>query len=308
MSILLRLLRDAFSARRTAPQPRQADQPDPFAAIRARADAGDLAGAIALCENLCRQGPDGQAASELLLNLRHVAMLQEVRQHFPGPDYLEWLQWFHATLAPRTYLEIGVASGQSLQHAGPQTKAAGVDPAFSIGFPQAAWVRLFRETSDDFFARRSMQEVFGEDTVDLVFLDGLHTFDQTLRDLLNVERHCHARSVMLLHDILPVIPETAERERRTIFWVGDTWKLMVLLARHRPDLNFFTIPAFPSGLGVVTGLNAASPNAAALRASLDAICADAMNLRLADFMTELNRHQHVIANDRQEVSSRLAPG
>jgi hypothetical protein len=303
MSVLSSLLKGAFRAR--APEPGTAHRPDQLDAIRARAAAGDLAGAIRQCDSLLAAAPDNPAALDLMLDLRHAVMLDEVRQHFPGPDYMEWLQWFHATLAPRTYLEIGVASGMSLQHVRPQTKAAGVDPAFNITFPQTAWVKLFRETSDDFFANRSMQEVFGEDAVDLVFLDGLHTFDQTLRDLLNVERHCHARSVVLLHDILPVIPETAERERRTIFWVGDTWKMMVLLARHRPDLNFFTIPAFPSGLGVVTGLDAASPHATALRSNLDTICSEAMGLELKDFLPELTRHQRVVANDRQEVLSRL---
>lgn len=307
MSVLLNLLKDAFRGRTSVPEPRPANHPDQLDAIRAKAEAGDITEAIGQCASVLAAAPDDPAARELLLNLRHAVMLDEVRRHFPGPDYMEWLQWFHATLTPRTYLEVGVASGNSLQHVRPQTRAAGVDPDFSISHPQTAWVKLFRETSDDFFARRTMQEVFGEDVVDLVFLDGLHTFDQTLRDLLNVERHCHARSVVLLHDILPVIPETAARERKTIFWVGDTWKMMILLARHRPDLNFFTIPTFPSGLGVVTGLDAASPYAVALRANLDNICSEAMDLELAQFFPDLQSHMRVAANDRQEVLSRLAP-
>lgn len=302
MSILMRMLKDALRTRR----PEQGAEPAPdLADIQAAAMAGDIAGAIDQCERLCIQEPDNPAARELLLNLRHAVTLKEIRQLLPGPDYFDWLKWFHATLAPRTYLEIGVASGQSLQHAGPGTKAAGIDPDFSISHPQSAWVRLFRETSDDFFAKRSIQEVFGEDAVDLVFLDGLHTFDQTLRDLLNVEQHCHERSVVLLHDILPIIPETAERERRSIFWIGDTWKLMVLLSQHRPDLNVFTIPTFPSGLAVVTGLNASSSHAVALRASLDTICKSAMEWNLADFVPDLPRYQRLIGNDQQDVLPRL---
>ncbi|MCZ2174127.1 MAG: class I SAM-dependent methyltransferase [Burkholderiales bacterium] len=308
MSILLRLLQDILSAPKKGRQPEPADKLPSIADIRAMADAGNIEGAIGLCERLCADEPGSPDARDLLLNLGHAATLREIRQHFPGPDYFSWLQWFHATLAPRTYLEIGVASGQSLQHAGPQTKAAGVDPAFTISHPPQAWVRLFRETSDDFFAKHNMQEVFGEDTVDLVFLDGLHTFDQTLRDLVNVERHCHSRSVVLLHDILPVIPETAERERRSLFWVGDTWKVLVLLARHRPDLDFFTLPTFPSGLAAVTKLNAASPHATALRADLDSLCAAAMSLELADFLPDMFLHQRVIANNHEDVRSRLLPG
>lgn len=305
MSILLRLLQDVLGTRRRVRQTGNAGRRSSLVDIRAMAEAGDVGNALGLCERLCAEEPDNAAARELLLTLKHAMTLREVRQHFPGPDYFDWLQWFHATLAPRTYLEIGVATGQSLQHAGPKTKAAGVDPAFAITHPQKAWVRLFRETSDEFLTKRRMREVFGEDSLDLVFLDGLHTFDQTLRDLVNVERHCHAGSIVLLHDILPVIPETAERERKSIFWVGDTWKVLVLLARHRPDLNFFTIPAFPSGLAVVTGLNAASPHATALRTDLDAICVAAMSLDLADFLPELDRHQRVISNNQADVRSRM---
>lgn len=308
MSVLLSLLKDAFRVRTSGPESEAMNRPDQLDAIRAKAEAGNIDDAIEQCASLLAAAPDDSAAKKLLLDLRHAVMLVKVRQHFPGPDYMEWLQWFHATLTPRTYLEIGVASGNSLQHVRPQTRAAGVDPNFSIDHPQTAWVKLFRETSDEFFARRSMQEVFGEDAVDLVFLDGLHTFDQTLRDLLNAEQHCHERSVILLHDILPVIPETAERERKTIFWVGDTWKVMILLARHRPDLNYFTIPAFPSGLGVVTGLNAASSHAAALRTDLDAICSAAMSLELKDFLPDMARHQKVATNNWQEVRSRLTTG
>src|SRR5207248_2176044 len=48
--------------------------------------------------------------------------------NFPGPYYLEVISMFHSHLRPRTYLEIGVETGQSIALARPETRAIGIDP------------------------------------------------------------------------------------------------------------------------------------------------------------------------------------
>jgi hypothetical protein len=113
-------------------------------------------------------------------------------------------------------------------------------------------------TSDDFFARADLKAEFSGASIDLAFIDGLHLFEQSLRDFINVERHCGPRSVVLVHDCLPLDPISAARERAAAFWTGDVWKTVAILKRWRPDLEIRTVATWPSGLAVITRLDPAS--------------------------------------------------
>jgi len=188
----------------------------------------------------------------------HLAALQEheaaARAALPGPDYLWWLGWFHGLGSPRTYLEVGVRNGASLRLAQGSTHAIGIDPAFNIACALDAPTRLYRETSDEFFGTRDVREVLTNGWIDMAFVDGMHLFENALADLLHIEHLADDGAVVLLHDVLPTSHATTSRERSTIFWAGDVWKVPFILREHRPDLRVLVIPCYPSGLAVVTRL------------------------------------------------------
>lgn len=302
MSILSNLLKDLFAGKIRVNTPTQKLEKNSLAELLdlsgTKLNAGDIAGAERFCTEAVLRFPEEPEVERLRSDIEFVKCIAAVEKRFPGPTYLDWLKWFHATLKPASYLEIGVESGQSLQFVRSPTRAVGVDPALQIVHPQEAWVKLYQLPSDDFFARHDLRQVLDANTVNLAFIDGLHTFDQALKDFMNIEKFSDAATVVLFHDIFPVVPETAQRDRSTRFWVGDTWKVMLILKKFRLDLKIFTIPTYPSGLGVITGLN---PDSNALWNDFELICSQAMEFELDTFQPKIDDHLNLVENDYKAV-------
>ncbi len=217
--------------------------------------AGRIPEAIAGCKALLERVPDYLPAHSLLAKIE-----------LPGEDYIQIFQHIHAHLQPRTYVEIGVDTGSSIRLVGTATRALGVDPNPNIQFDLAPSVKIFAQSSDDFFATNDVRAELGGLPIDLAFIDGMHNFEFALRDFMNVEALCTPDSTILIHDVYPLDERTAGRERVTAFWSGDIWRLVLLLRKHRPDLTVRTIAASPTGLGIVRNLD---PQSRYIRDHLD---------------------------------------
>lgn len=219
-------------------------------------------------------------------------------------DYYAILEQIHAHLAPRTYLEIGVHEGHSLRYARADTRVLGVDPAADPRFPLPPDTRLFPVTSDHFFAETDVRAELGGAPLDLAFIDGLHLFEQALADFINVERYCAPSSVVLVHDCLPIDETTSSRERTTVVWTGDVWKLVACLRRYRPDLAVATVDVPPSGLAVVTNLDARSTG---LSERVDELHSEFVPLGYSDLMAMgRDRVLNRVASDWDTVRRVLA--
>jgi tetratricopeptide (TPR) repeat protein len=219
-----------------------------------------------------------------------------------GPGYHEVLQRIHEFLRPRTYVEIGVDKTDSIRLAGAETRCIGVDPAPTISSPLPPNVRIFSQTSDDFFLRNDVRKELGGLPVDLAFIDGLHLFDAALRDFVNLERLCHRGSTILVHDCFPHDARTAQRERATGFWTGDVWRLVVLLKRYRPDLSIHTIAAPPTGLCVVRNLD---PDSEYLSRNLARITDEFMHFDYAFLRDDRARKLNLAPNEWSHVQRLL---
>ena len=163
----------------------------------------------------------------------------------------QFLGKLHECVRPRSYLEIGVNDGRSLALS--RAASIAIDPAFRVTTGIHCDVELVKATSDDFFARESPVDHLPGSKIDLAFIDGMHLFEFALRDFRNVERYASWTSVIVLDDMLPRSVAEAARDRHTIDWTGDVFKLAPVLRRYRPDLVCLTLDTKPTGLLLVLG-------------------------------------------------------
>jgi hypothetical protein len=220
-----------------------------------------------------------------------------------GEHYLALLKRIHAHLRPATYVEIGIFTGESLALAYEGADAIGIDPKARIQHALTPRTRVFAETSDAFFAARSLREELGGRPVELAFIDGMHHFEFALRDFMHLEACCSEDSAILLHDCYPLDEITAGRERRTNFWSGDVWRAVVALKRYRPDLNIATIAAPFTGLTVIRGLD---PGSRVLPDGIDDIVAQMMSVPFASLEPRKAEMLNLVPGDWPSVQALLA--
>lgn len=143
-----------------------------------------------------------------------------------------------------TYLEIGCASN-ALFSSVPVKHKIGVDPA------QGGTHRM---PSDAFFEHNT-------ETFDVIFIDGLHTYDQVRRDVLNALACVRPGGWIALHDMLPRtwiehhVPMVTQGD-----WTGDVWKVAIELAKT-PGIRFHIVQ-IDHGVGVIEVLDSQAALAA----------------------------------------------
>lgn len=166
----------------------------------------------------------------------------------------ELLKHLHALLRPRSYLEIGVNTGASLELS--RARSVAVDPFYKVVREIRCNVHLVRATSDEFFARQQPLAHLDEPLVDLAFIDGMHLSEYALRDLINTERFTLPSSVLVIDDMLPRNADEAARDRAGAgllqrAWTGDVYKITRTLRSLRPDLVCIEVDTKPTGTVLV---------------------------------------------------------
>ena len=125
----------------------------------------------------------------------------------------------------KSFLEIGSFNNDTFDKILVQNKV-GVDPE------RGGNIRL---TSDEFF--KTNKSFF-----DIVFIDGLHLYEQVRKDFFNSLNFLNSGGVILIHDCLPSKFRDQVRLRSHELWNGDVWKLVVEL-RTLDYIQLYTIIA-----------------------------------------------------------------
>ena len=154
------------------------------------------------------------------------------------------------------YLEVGIFDGLVFLNVEAETKVA-VDPEIRI--PRLRRLRASMRTgvaihevpSDEYFSQLEPQTFF-----DVVFVDGLHLYEQALRDTENALDHLADQGVILIHDCNPTAEAVASRDPDEAVrnghraWCGDVWKAVVHLRATRSDLEVSVLDT-DFGIGIV---------------------------------------------------------
>ena len=156
-----------------------------------------------------------------------------------------------SALGCRSYLEIGVFEGETFLHVDVASRT-GVDPLFRFDWRSQHnkdGTQFHECTSDEFF-----HDLDPSTRYDLIFVDGLHTFEQTYRDILHALRHSHAGTVIAIDDTIPSDVYSTCRDQQECYelrrrgtaledrrWHGDTFKVVPLIAAFNNDLRLITL-------------------------------------------------------------------
>ena len=132
----------------------------------------------------------------------------------------------------KNYLEVGCDNDENFSKIKIEKKT-GVDPLRG---------GTIRTTSDEFFK-------INNDKYDLIFLDGLHTYEQTIKDIDNSLKFLNANGVIIIHDCLPKKIWNQVVPRLYGHWNGDVWKAIVH-SRTYSYADTYTCVA-DHGLGII---------------------------------------------------------
>lgn len=164
-------------------------------------------------------------------------VIQSILDLFPAPSYLE----------------IGVDQGATFHLVRAARKVA-VDVRFAFDWQGAARdpanrsCRYVETSSDEFFEARRDDKRY-----DVVFIDGLHSYEQVLRDLLNSWSVLAPGGVIVVDDILPstYAASLPSLDRSREFWtatnnpdgswMGDVYKLGFFVESFLPALSYATV-------------------------------------------------------------------
>lgn len=258
----------------------------------------------ALCDGwhrVSQEKPRDVAASlEIATFLRSMAWTPEAEQMFSHALYLQkqagvvnrttilsrLSEWFDQTV----YLEIGVARGTHFLQVPAHTKI-GIDPNFTMpgGHRDGGGCYYFSMSSDDFFA--NPPNIIKDTKIDLIFVDGLHTYQQSLRDVLTGLSFLAPNGMIVLHDCLPEneaeAAPTLEQAQSMAgfegFWTGDIWKTIVYLRTFHPELSVNVIHA-DHGIGLVMPRGSSSESLHMSKEDIDALTFHDLQDNLADWL------------------------
>jgi hypothetical protein len=148
-----------------------------------------------------------------------------------------------------TYLEIGVSHGVTFNSVKANRKIA-VDPKFEIEPAHREPNSEYYEIISDLYFETLARDAY---PFHVIYLDGLHTFEQTLRDLMNAIEFLRRDGIIIIDDVFPDSYHASLQDyRETVAvgnaikatdhsWMGSTYRLVFFIQSFLPRFNYATV-------------------------------------------------------------------
>ncbi|MEI8390326.1 MAG: class I SAM-dependent methyltransferase [bacterium] len=217
-------------------------------------------------------------------------------------SHYQILKLIHDLYTPKTYLEIGVQQGRSINLANKKTKAIGIDPFRDDKIIFNENVKMFHVKSDDFFENNHLDKELDNQKVDVSLIDGMHLFDFVLRDFINSEKNSGKNSLILIHDTIPIDKISSDREISSGAWTGDVYKIILILKKYRPELKIYNISIPPIGVCLVHNLN---PDSDTLIKNYENIYNEYINMNYDDIKDDFDKNLSILRLNIQDVENIL---
>lgn len=148
-------------------------------------------------------------------------------------------------ISAQSYLEIGCASDDCFRLIEAKHKV-GVDPVRG---------GTHKMTSDQFFTEN-------KETFDVIFVDGMHKYEQVIKDVDNALEILNPNGIIFMHDVLPAhrynaVPDKKQKPKSVVAWNGDVWRASFEIA-SRNDLRF-NVFTCRHGVGIIQNLPTQNP-------------------------------------------------
>ncbi|MDR0239860.1 MAG: class I SAM-dependent methyltransferase [Deltaproteobacteria bacterium] len=179
----------------------------------------------------------------------------------PG-SALERINYLVKKYEAYSYLEIGVIAGQRFRAVCTPLKAGVVMPTGNAPADPEPGTYYFPMSSDDFFsafregkegAARELRQALDPPVFDMILIDGMHTFAQSLRDFENSLACAHPDTLFILQGSVPCDPYSALPDQREslayrkqaglpgLSWHGDVFKTVLAIHDLYPRYSYCTL-------------------------------------------------------------------
>jgi predicted O-methyltransferase YrrM len=134
-----------------------------------------------------------------------------------------------------------------------------------------------RDTSDNFFKKNNTK-------FDIIFIDGLHEYDQVKKDINNSLIFLNDNGIIFLHDCMPMRFISQAVPRAKGIWNGDVWKNIVE-SRTKHQIDTYVVHA-DHGVGMILK----KPNKKILNLNIDSF----KKLKFKDYFYNYKEYLNVV--------------